>query len=104
MTRKKTNPAGGDDGVQEKRSQHVSIITAPFRSTQAGTPDTAPRRPERFGREVPAIARFIASQVAPFDPAALQQVDRHFPDISFRDFMAAVVLAAALVSPTEGRA
>jgi hypothetical protein len=66
----------------------------------------ASRQPQRFGPHVPALARFmVVSTVEPTDSLSfLTEVDRRWPGLSFRDFMAARVLAAALVMPVEGRA
>ena len=61
------------------------------------------REPQRFGRNVEALARFMAG--APADSLAfLIEVDRRWPGLSFRDFMAATVLAEALVMKCEGTA
>jgi hypothetical protein len=61
------------------------------------------REPNQFGPHVPELARLIA--VSPVDSLAfLVEVDRRWPGLSFRDFMAANVLAAAIVMPTEGTA
>jgi hypothetical protein len=66
---------------------------------------TTPRRkPDRFGGpHVPELARLIA--ISPPDSVSvLIEIDKRWPGLSFRDFMAANVLAAAIALKTEGNA
>jgi hypothetical protein len=65
---------------------------------------TATRQPERFGPNAQALGLFLARQLGPLDLETLREIDRHFPGLSFRDFVGAHILAAALVMPTGGRA
>jgi hypothetical protein len=64
------------------------------------------RQPERFGPHVPAIARFIATGA--FEPdqtlSLLEEINCRWPNLSFRDFFGARVLAAAMRMETEGNA
>jgi hypothetical protein len=91
----------------------VGVQSRPARKNEGNIRMTIPdpahaqgRQPERFGPDVRALARFLAtSLVEPADSLGLlQEIDRRWPGLSFRDFMGARVLAAALVMPTEGSA
>ena len=69
-----------------------------------------PRTNERivqrnFGPQVIEIAKFLAPLIACCDTVSLfQEVDRRWPELSFRDFLGAAVLAEALVLEPRGRA
>jgi hypothetical protein len=62
------------------------------------------RRPQRFGPDVPALARLLVEAGALADIALLAEINRRWPNLPFRDFFGGTVLAAALVMPTEGTA
>jgi hypothetical protein len=66
----------------------------------------ADRTPHRdFGPHVATLARFMATTAVTADSLSfLTEIDRRWPGLSFRDFMAARVLAAALVMQTEATA
>jgi hypothetical protein len=65
----------------------------------------ASRQPCRFGPSVPAVARFLASTIEPADSVAfLVEINQRWPGLSFRDYLGACVLAAALVMKVEGNA
>jgi hypothetical protein len=52
-----------------------------------------------------AIARFLAPEIGHGDTVALfEEVDRRWPDLSFRDFVGAAVLAEALAMQPRGTA
>ena len=62
-------------------------------------------RPQRFGPDVPALARFLATAIELADTLSfLTEINRRWPGLSFRDYLGARVLAEALVMPTEGHA
>ena len=69
-----------------------------------------PRTNERivqrnFGPQVIEIAKFLAPLIACCDTVSLfQEVDRRWPELSFRDFLGAAVLAEALALEPRGRA
>jgi hypothetical protein len=64
---------------------------------------TTPYR--NFGPAVPEIARLVAHSIEPPDSLSfLQEVDRRFPGLSLRDYLAGRVLAAAWRLQTEGTA
>jgi hypothetical protein len=49
---------------------------------------TPTRKPDRFGPHLPELARLIA--ISPVDSLSfLTEVDQRFPNLSFRDYMAA---------------
>lgn len=60
----------------------------------------------RFGPPVIEIAYFLVdTKMAPADTVPfLEEVDRRWPGLSFRDFLGACVLAEALAMRTEGDA
>jgi hypothetical protein len=64
------------------------------------------RQPRRnFGPCVAELARFMASTIELADTLSLlTEIDRRWPGLSFRDFMAANVVAAAMTMKVEGRA
>jgi hypothetical protein len=65
----------------------------------------APVRHYTFGPEVIAVAKFLAPLISRSDTIALfQEVDRRWPELSFRDFLGAAVLAEALALEPRGRA
>jgi hypothetical protein len=66
----------------------------------------ADRTPHRnFGPHVPVLARFMASTIEPADTLSFfTEIDRRWPGLSFRDFLGARLLAAAIVMETEGNA
>jgi hypothetical protein len=73
------------------------------------TPDSAHtqgQRPERFGRDVHAIARLLAeAETGGIDTfTLLTEIDRRWPGLPFRDFLGAHVLAVALGMETRGNA
>jgi hypothetical protein len=59
----------------------------------------------KFGPNVIAIAKFLVPLITCTDTVSLfQEVDRRWPDLSFRDFLGAAVLAEALALEPRGRA
>jgi hypothetical protein len=63
------------------------------------------KAPQRFGPHVPALARFLAEAGATADSVALLvEVNQRWPNLSFRDFMGAAVLAEAFALKTAGTA
>jgi hypothetical protein len=60
---------------------------------------------QQFGPQVVALAHFMRDPDAPFDMVPfLEEVDRRWPGLSFRDFFGACVLAEALAMKVEGTA
>jgi hypothetical protein len=58
-----------------------------------------------FGPRAVAVGHFLAYADVPGDTADfLQEINRRWPDLSFRDFWGAYVLAQALLQKTEGAA
>jgi hypothetical protein len=59
----------------------------------------------KFGPQVLEIARFLAPLNSTSDTVSLfQEVDRRWPQLSFRDFLGAAVLAEAIALEPRGRA
>ena len=59
----------------------------------------------KFGPQVIEIARFLIPLIAHCDTVSLfQEVDRRWPELSFRDFLGAAVLAEVLALEPRGRA
>lgn len=59
----------------------------------------------KFGPRAVEVGRFIAYANVSGDTADfLEAINRRWPDLSFRDFWGAYVLAQAMAMPTEGRA
>jgi hypothetical protein len=60
---------------------------------------------QRFGPHVIALADFMRDPDAPAAMVPfLEEVDRRWPGLSFRDFFGAAVLAEVLAMKTEGSA
>jgi len=58
-----------------------------------------------FGPQVVEIARFLIPLIAHCDTVSLfQEVDRRWPELSFRDILGAAVLAEVLALEPRGRA
>ena len=58
-----------------------------------------------FGPQVIEIAKFLVPLISSADTISLfTEVDRRWPDLSFRDFLGAAVLAEALALETRGQA
>jgi hypothetical protein len=58
-----------------------------------------------FGPQVIEIAKFLVPLIACCGTVSLfQEVDRRWPELSFRDFLGAAVLAEALALEPRGRA
>ena len=58
-----------------------------------------------FGPRAIAVGRFIAYADVPADTADfLEAINKRWPDLGFRDFWGAYVLAEALAMETEGSA
>lgn len=67
--------------------------------------DADGRQPQRSGPYVPAVARFVIETCASADSVEfLVEINRRWPDLTFRDFMGAMVLTEAMVMKTEGHA
>jgi hypothetical protein len=61
------------------------------------------KRHTAFGPKAIAVGRFLAYADVPGNTADfLEAIDRRWPDLSFRDFWGAFVLALALRTETEG--
>ena len=59
----------------------------------------------RFGPHVIALTHFMRDPDAPVEMVPfLEEVNRRWPGLSFRDFFGAAVLAEALAMKTEGNA
>ena len=64
-----------------------------------------PRTSYNFGPQVIEIAKFLVPLIACCGTVSLfQEVDRRWPELSFRDFLGAAVLAEALALEPRGRA
>jgi hypothetical protein len=63
-------------------------------------------KPHTFGPKAIAVGNFLAHTDIPGADTAdfLEEIDRRWPDLSFRDFWGAFVLALALRMKTEGKA
>jgi hypothetical protein len=58
-----------------------------------------------FGPQVIEIAKFLVPLIPCGDAVSVfQEVDRRWPELSFRDFLGAAVLAEALALESRGRA
>jgi hypothetical protein len=72
-------------------------------SQDSGAQRHIPRH--KFGPRAAEVGRFLMTADVPGDTAAfLKEIDRRWPDLSFRDFWGAYVLANALLWKTKGTA
>jgi hypothetical protein len=63
------------------------------------------RQATKFGLHAPAVAHFLMHGDVPGDTRHfLAEINRRWPDLSFRDFLGAYMLADALLWKTKGSA
>ena len=86
------------------RLEAVSLLAKRRVAQERRQAEGAPEH-RAFGPQVIEIACFLAPEIGHVDTVSLfEEVDRRWPELSFRDFLGAAVLAEALAMKTEGSA